>query len=100
MKFSPESKNVFLDISKKGKKLVFSVKDQGVGISRKNQRKVFDRFYQADERLSRDHGGCGLGLSIVKSVLAAHKSKIQVESSPDIGSTFYFEILITFTGDT
>lgn len=94
LKFSDECKDVYLDISRNDKKLLFSVKDDGVGLSRHNQKMVFKRFYQADERLSRNHGGCGLGLSIVKSVLTVHGSKIQVESVQGEGSCFSFDIVI------
>lgn len=94
LKFSDECKDVYLDISRNDKKLLFSVKDDGVGLSRHNQKMIFKRFYQADERLSRNHGGCGLGLSIVKSVLTVHGSKIQVESVQGEGSCFSFDIVI------
>jgi signal transduction histidine kinase len=100
LKFSDESKHVYLEIAIKGKMLSFSVRDEGVGIISKNQKRVFNRFYQADERLSRNHGGCGLGLNIVKSVLSAHKSNIQIESIPDQGSNFSFDLLITTKGTT
>jgi signal transduction histidine kinase len=51
-------------------------------------RKVFDRFYQVDQHLSRSHDGCGLGLSIVKYIVEAHGGKVAVESRPGAGSKF------------
>ena len=52
------------------------------------QRKIFERFYQADSTLSRTAEGTGLGLAIVKFIIDAHKGKITVESKPDKGTTF------------
>jgi signal transduction histidine kinase len=66
----------------------FAVKDNGIGMSRRAVRKIFDRFYQVDQRLSRRAGGCGLGLSIVKFIVDAHHGEIRVESRPGQGSTF------------
>jgi signal transduction histidine kinase len=51
-------------------------------------RRVFDRFYQVDQRLTRPAGGCGLGLSIVQFIVAAHGGSVQVASRPGEGSTF------------
>jgi signal transduction histidine kinase len=66
----------------------FSVNDNGIGMTRRQIRKIFDRFYQADRSLSRRAEGCGLGLSIAKFIVDAHKGTITVESKPGKGSTF------------
>jgi two-component system, OmpR family, phosphate regulon sensor histidine kinase PhoR len=70
----------------------FSVKDNGIGMSRRVVKKIFNKFYQADNSLSRRAGGCGLGLSIVKFIVDAHKGSITVESEPGKGSTFIVKI--------
>ncbi len=62
--------------------------DNGPGMSRREIRRIFDKFYQADQTLSRRTGGCGLGLSIVKFILDAHGGTIGVKSQPGKGSTF------------
>ena len=64
------------------------VSDNGAGMSRRAVRRIFDKFYQADRRLSQHAGGCGLGLSIVKFILDAHDGSIGVASQPGKGSTF------------
>lgn len=64
------------------------VKDNGVGIPAEHLARVFERFYRVDRARSREAGGTGLGLSIVRQIVAAHQGKIEVESSPDAGSTF------------
>ncbi len=64
------------------------VKDNGAGIPRVEQRRIFDKFYRIDDRLSRRREGSGLGLAIVKHVVRAHKGRIVVESPPGGGSSF------------
>ena len=64
------------------------VRDNGVGLSRRAMRRIFDRFYQVDQTLSRQTGGCGLGLAIVKFILDAHGGTIDVRSQVGKGSVF------------
>ncbi len=68
--------------------VILSVKDNGIGIAPREQRRIFQRFYQVDRRLARESGGCGLGLSIVEFVVRAHGGTVSVESQPGAGSTF------------
>jgi two-component system sensor histidine kinase SenX3 len=65
-----------------------AVVDQGIGIPREAQGRIFERFYRVDPARSRDTGGTGLGLSIVKHVVADHGGEISVWSEPGHGSTF------------
>lgn len=69
-----------------------SVQDSGIGIGREHLNRLFDRFYRTDKARSRDKGGTGLGLSVVKSILNAHRQEIRVESQPGKGTRFYFEL--------
>jgi len=64
------------------------VKDNGVGIPAEHLARVFERFYRVDRARSREAGGTGLGLAIVSQIITAHQGKIEVESSPEQGSTF------------
>ena len=80
-------------------KILCYVKDNGTGIPKEKQSHLFDRFYQVDSSLTRKHGGTGLGLSICKGIINALGGKIWVESEPDKGSTFYFEIPKIREGD-
>ena len=65
----------------------FVVADRGIGIARSARRRIFHRFYQVDRGLARASDGCGLGLSIVQSLVKAHGGKIDVQSEPGQGST-------------
>lgn len=70
----------------------FEVKDDGVGISKENQIKVFEEFFQEDLKIEKSYKGTGLGLSIVKTILTAMNSEITIESKIDKGAIFRFEI--------
>jgi signal transduction histidine kinase/CheY-like chemotaxis protein len=69
----------------------FSVHDTGIGIKPENQSKIFKAFSQEDSTTSKKFGGTGLGLAISNSLLAIMGSKLELESEPGAGSTFYFE---------
>jgi signal transduction histidine kinase len=84
--------SIELGYKKKGSWLEFYVKDTGIGISKKNQKNIFDRFIQADCSNVKAFDGTGLGLSITKSYVEMLGGSIWVESTEGIGSTFYFKI--------
>jgi len=73
-------------------KVIVRVADNGEGIKSENIPRLFERFYRVDQTGSRKEGGSGLGLSIVKHIIEAHKEKIYVESSLEIGSEFSFTL--------
>jgi len=87
-KYSQQDKHIQLQVFAENSSVCFRVSDTGVGMSRRSVRKVFRRFYQADRSLSRGVRGCGLGLSIAKFIVDAHKGAITVSSKPGQGSTF------------
>ena len=65
-----------------------SVKDEGQGIAQEELPKIFDRFYRSDKARQSETGGHGLGLSIARIIVVAHKGKLRVRSKPGCGSVF------------
>lgn len=75
--------------------IVIAVKDTGVGIKEEALPHIFERFYQADNVMSRKQQGTGLGLSIVKTVTQAHGGMVWVESKEGVGTTFYINLPVS-----
>lgn len=88
-KYSGEEKQITLSTAAQNGTVVFSVKDNGIGLKPRETRRIFNRFYQVDQGLARTGGGCGLGLSIVQYIVEAHHGSVRVESEPGRGSTFF-----------
>jgi len=88
IKFSLTSRQIDISLFSKDDELVFCVKDYGIGISGKDQLKIFDRFYRGDEPQRMGIRGSGIGLTIVKQIVEAHKGHLTLESKPGEGSLF------------
>lgn len=87
-----ENAKVEINVTPQDDKLVFSVKDNGVGISSIHHEKIFDKLYQVDESHTRAHGGLGLGLAICKQLVNDMGGDMWLKSNEDGGSTFYFSL--------
>ncbi len=87
-KYSYDNKQIELKVFTQNDLVSLQVKDNGIGLTHRQMKKIFDRFYQTDTSLARRAEGTGLGLSIVKFIVDAHKGKINVESKPGKGSIF------------
>ena len=88
IRFTPPGGGVWLRTSANDSGCVLEVRDTGIGIPPASLAHVFERFFRVDAARSREDGGAGLGLSIVKSICAVHGADIQVESRPEAGSCF------------
>jgi signal transduction histidine kinase len=88
IRFTPRGGTVSLRTASDDTGAVLEVWDTGIGIPPSSIPHVFDRFYRVDEGRSREDGGAGLGLSIVKSICSAHGAEIDVQSRLDWGSCF------------
>jgi signal transduction histidine kinase len=87
-KYSGEEKRIVVRAKEEKNEVVLEVEDNGVGIARRHWRRVFKRFYQVDQRLSRAGGGCGLGLAIVDYIVREHDGRVEVKSEVAKGSVF------------
>ncbi len=94
IKYTDKGGQVDVYISRVINDIVIKVKDNGLGISEKDQKKIFDRFYRVDQTGSREFGGTGLGLSIAKELVELHKGKISVNSILTYGSEFTISLPI------
>jgi len=92
MKFSPKEKEVTVKLFWDNGNAVLQVADKGIGISQKEIPKIFDRFYQSENRIASEAQGSGLGLTLVKHITEAHGGKIEVESEVGKGSVFTVRI--------
>ena len=86
VKFSPQGGIVKLRLTRKLRKLIVTVEDQGAGLSGEAQKHIFDKFYQGDS--SHKQEGNGLGLSLVKRILTIEKGQIAAENIPEGGCRF------------
>jgi len=93
LKNTPTPRRIVLSASRAGRGVALAVSDNGPGIHKQHHRRIFEKFYQVDARLSaptqgRVDRGSGLGLSIVRAVARAHGGRVEVESEPSRGATF------------
>jgi len=92
IKYSPGGGVVKITAVADGDVVRIGVSDQGMGIPKDQLSKVFDRFHRVDNRDTREVGGTGIGLYLVRHLVEAHGGKIQIESDLHKGSTFTFEL--------
>ena len=97
MKFTPEGGDVRLSISWHPEcgQVWLRVADTGIGIAKKDQRRIFDRFVQADSSASRRYNGTGLGLSLAKEYAEMHGGSVSVESELGQGASFVVRIPVS-----
>jgi signal transduction histidine kinase len=98
IKYSRDVKQLSITTERRGSKLSIEIADQGIGIPRAEQAKVFEKFYRVGNGLVHDVKGSGLGLSLVKHIVEAHNGTISVES--EVGKGSRFTILLPLIGET
>lgn len=92
IKFSPNDSIIWLETSERFEKVFVSVRDNGLGIPKDSQKRIWERFYKSDLSRGKDKKGTGLGLAIVKEVIQAHSQTIDVISTVGVGSEFIFSL--------
>lgn len=94
IKFTSRDGSVTVSVRREGENLVLvSVTDTGIGIAPDRMEEIFEPFHQLDGSSTRRHGGTGLGLSLVRQIIEAHGSMIDVQSVEGSGTTFKFPLL-------
>lgn len=94
IKFTPSGGSVAVSVKREGENLVIvSVTDTGIGIPPNQLTDIFEPFHQLDGSTTRRYGGTGLGLSLVRQIIEAHGSMLEVQSTEGRGSTFKFPLL-------
>lgn len=94
VKFTPSNGRVMVSVKREGENLVIiSVTDTGIGIPPSRLEDIFEPFHQLDSSTTRRYGGTGLGLSLVRQIVEAHGSMLEVQSIEGRGSTFKFPLL-------
>jgi len=95
VKFTPSNGRVVVSVKREGENLVIvSVTDTGIGIPSVHLEEIFEPFHQLDGSTTRRYGGTGLGLSLVRQIIEAHGSMLEVQSIEGRGSTFKFPLLV------
>ncbi|OKS88122.1 hypothetical protein RG47T_3586 [Mucilaginibacter polytrichastri] len=91
-KYSPKGSEITIKCKVEQEKVHLSITDNGIGIAKNEQERLFDRYYRVNNDKIRNISGFGIGLYVVAEILHSHNSKIYLESEENVGSTFFFEL--------
>jgi signal transduction histidine kinase len=97
LKYTPEGGSVTINASTMDNSLIFSIADNGIGVSPDDLPRLFEKFYRGSQREARAQHGTGLGLAIVRSIAERHGGRVWVDSKLGQGSMFYLQIPLTQT---
>ena len=92
IQYTPTGGKVTLIITGDRDDVIISIRDTGIGIPKKELKRIFDRFYRVDKARSRSKGGSGLGLAIAKAIALAHNGSLEVHSNVGKGSNFIIKL--------
>jgi PAS domain S-box-containing protein len=92
VKYSPEGGVITVQGRGDDRQFLVWVNDQGIGIPPQDWERIFEHFYRVDNEITQNTRGAGLGLAVCQGIVEAHDGRIWVESTPGVGSTFYFTL--------
>ncbi len=92
VKYSPEHSSIEVTVEERNNRVEIKVRDEGRGIKKREQSRIFERFYRGKETRNKNRDGTGLGLSLAKHIVSTHNGNIKVESEPGEGSIFTIRI--------
>lgn len=92
IRFSPQGRQVLVELEEQDKEYLVSITDQGIGVSPDYIDHIFERFYRVRNMASRQYSGIGLGLFVARAIVEAHGGRIWVASNQGLGSTFSFTL--------
>jgi heavy metal sensor kinase len=98
IKYTPQGGKIHVRVTAQDSKAVLEISDSGIGIPSEALPHVFERFFRVDKARSRELGGAGLGLSIVKSICTAHGGRVEVQSQDGEGTRFIVELPLASNG--
>lgn len=87
IRYNKPGGHVWVSTFREHDKVIFQVRDDGIGISKEDQSRIFERFYRVDKARSKQNGGTGLGLAIVKHIAEQHNAEIKIDSTLNKGTT-------------
>ena len=94
IKFSPQGSNIYVNVWKSIKQITISIRDEGIGIPKDEQNKIFNRFVQSSKNKRHENCGSGIGLDLVKYLTKAHNGSIELRSEENCGSEFTIKLPI------
>ncbi len=92
IKYSKQDGKIEVCCTKDGAEVVFFVRDNGIGIPQKQQKRLFEKFFRADNAVLSETDGTDLGLYIAKAIVEAHNGKVWFDSAENKGTTFYIKL--------
>jgi signal transduction histidine kinase len=95
IKYSPDQKYIRLEVRRDGERILIAVRDEGIGVAKADQKRIFEKFYRAENTLVHTTKGSGLGLALVQHIMEAHGGSVELESAPGVGSTFTLVLPLT-----
>ena len=88
IKYSRDQKEVKVEVAEKDGRVLVSVTDHGIGVAKADQKRIFEKFFRAENSLVHETKGSGLGLALVSHIMEAHGGSVELQSAPGRGSTF------------